>query len=218
MHSNVAWRLSLTLECEDIKRTCGNASCGLDWGVETFAMLAFPDGTREPIGNPRLYQAEKSREIELERIRDRRRRGSHRRRKAAIRAARIKAKNQRRRHNFHHQVSAALINRFGLIATEKLQIANMTRSAKGTVDRPGKNVTQKAGLNREILDTAPARFLKYLSYKAAEAGAIYLEAPTKKLKPSQTCPACGTVRKKSLDERWHDCMTNLAMLRRLVPV
>ena len=54
-------------------------------------------------------------------------------------------------------------------------------------------------------DTAPARFLKFVSYKAAEAGAIYLEAPTRKLKPPQTCPACGRIRKKTLRERIHQC-------------
>ena len=66
-------------------------------------------------------------------------------------------------------------------------------------------VKQKAGLNREILDTAPARFLKFVSSKAAEAGAIYLQAPTRKLKPSQRCPACGGIRKKTLRERIHQC-------------
>lgn len=205
MHKAGTWHLSLTLECETIERICGNGACGLDWGVETFAMLALPDGSHEPVANPRFYRAEKARELELERIRDRRRRGSKRRRKAAIRAAKVKAKNRRRRLDFHHKTSAKLVGRFALIATEELQIANMTRSAKGTAEKPGKNVRQKAGLNREILDTAPARFLNFVSYKAAEAGAIYLEAPTRSLKPSQTCPACGALRRKELSERMHIC-------------
>jgi putative transposase len=137
---------------------------------------------------------------------------------AAIRAARIKAKNGRRRHNFHHQVSATLINRFGLIATEKLQIATMTRSAKGTVEGPGKNVKR---LNREILDTAPARFLKFLSYKAAEAGAIYLQAPTKKLNLRRPVPLAGRFERRawtSVGTIARVGMTSLAMPRRFVPV
>jgi hypothetical protein len=72
--------------------------------------------------------------------------------KAVVRCARLKAKNARRRLDFHHQESAKLITRFALIGTEKLQISNLTRSAKGS---PGKKVKQKAGLNREILDTVP---------------------------------------------------------------
>lgn len=205
MHKAGTWHLSLTLECQEIERLSANAACGLDWGVETFIMLAHPDGSYEPIENPRFHRASKDREHELERIRDRRKRGSRRRDKAVVRCARLKAKNARRRLDFHHRESAKLITRFALIGSEKLQISNLTRSAKGSVDKPGKKVKQKAGLNREILDTAPARFLKFVSYKAAEAGAIDLQAPTRKLKPSQTCPACGRIRKKTLRERIHQC-------------
>jgi putative transposase len=205
MHKRGVWHLSLTLECLSIEREIGNAACGLDWGIETFAMLALPDGTSEPIENPRLYRTQKAKELELKRIRDRRKRRSVRRRKASIRCGKLKAKNARRRLNFHHQISAKLINRFGLIATEKLEISKMTRTAKGTVAKPGKNVAQKAGLNREILDTGPTVFLTMLRYKAEEAGSLFMEAPTRKLKPFQRCPACGNVKKKSLSMRTHLC-------------
>ncbi len=81
----------------------------------------------------------------------------------------------------------------------------MTTSARGTAEAPGRNVAQKAGLNRSILDTAPAGFLNMLRYKAEEAGAEFLEAKTRELKPSQRCLDCGAVRKKTLAERHHDC-------------
>jgi putative transposase len=178
MHKRGVWHLSLTLECPTIERESGNAACGLDWGVETFAMLAFPDGASEPIENPRLYRTQKAKELELERIRDRRKRRSVRRRKASIRCGTLKAKNARPRLDFHHQTSAKLVRRFGLIATEKLEISKMTWTAKGTVEKPGKNVAQKAGLNREILDTGPAAFLTMVRYKAEEARSLFMEAPT----------------------------------------
>ncbi|MDJ0577970.1 MAG: zinc ribbon domain-containing protein, partial [Xenococcaceae cyanobacterium MO_234.B1] len=38
-----------------------------------------------------------------------------------------------------------------------------------------------------------------------EAGGFYIEVPTKKLKPSQTCPNCGHQKKKALSERVHSC-------------
>jgi putative transposase len=66
-------------------------------------------------------------------------------------------------------------------------------------------VAQKAGLNRAILDGAPATFLNMVRYKAAEAGSELLIANTRKFKPSQRCPCCGDVAKKSLDVRIHDC-------------
>ncbi|MCA3264715.1 MAG: transposase, partial [Azospirillum sp.] len=66
-------------------------------------------------------------------------------------------------------------------------------------------VRQKAGLNRSILDTAPAAFVAKLSYKAEEAGSrLVLHRPTE-TRASQTCPACGHVHKKSLSERTHAC-------------
>lgn len=92
-----------------------------------------------------------------------------------------------------------------LIAMEVLQVGNMTRSAKGSLDEPGKHVAQKSGLNREILDTAPALFNQLILYKVKETGGEFVDVPTRKVKPSQTCPACGRVEKKTLAERIHRC-------------
>jgi putative transposase len=117
----------------------------------------------------------------------------------------FKAKMARRRHDHHHQLSARLAARCSVFVTEALSIKNMTGSAAGTVDEPGKNVAQKSGLNREILDTAPAALLQKIAYKVPETGGLFMEAPTRKLKPSQTCPACGSVAKKMLALRWHCC-------------
>jgi len=205
MHKRGIWHLSRTLECPVIERQSGPEACGLDWGVETFAMLALPDGTSELIENPRFYRAGKAKEREREHVRDRRKRRSNRRRKASLRCGRLKAKNARRRKDVHHQTSARLVRRFALIATETLEIAKMTRSAKGTLEKPGQNAAQKAGLNREILDPGPAAFLTMLRTKAEAAGSLFMEAPTRKLKPSQKCPACSSVKQKSLAIRTHLC-------------
>jgi putative transposase len=56
------------------------------------------------------------------------------------------------------------------MVTEDQSIDNMTASAKGTAEKPGRNIKQKAGLNRAILDTAPRSFLNALCTKAQEAG------------------------------------------------
>ncbi len=110
-----------------------------------------------------------------------------------------------KRRDFEHKLSKRLVDRYGLIATEKLAVKNLTRSAKGTIEAPGKNVRQKAGLNRRILDTSPANFLDKLKYKIEEAGGMWIEVPTRKVKPSQTCPACGHQEKKQLSDRMHRC-------------
>lgn len=81
------------------------------------------------------------------------------------------------------------------MATEELTLKNMTRSAAGTVEEPGKQVAQKAGLNREMLDTAPGLFTSLFRYKVLETGGEWVDAPTRKLKPSQRCPQCWHVAK-----------------------
>lgn len=102
-------------------------------------------------------------------------------------------------------MTADLVRRHSLIVTEELRIKNMTGSARGTVEEPGRQVAQKAGLNRAILDTAPGLLLSLLDYKAEEAGCRVIKVNTRKWKPSQTCPDCGVIRKKSLFERMHVC-------------
>ena len=61
---------------------------------------------------------------------------------------------------------------------EKLKIKNMSKSAKGTQENPGKQVKSKSGLNREILDTAPAMLMGMIRYKVEETGGEFVETPT----------------------------------------
>ncbi len=102
-------------------------------------------------------------------------------------------------------ISARIAGEVAIFATEDLTIKNMTASAAGTLDEPGKNVAQKSGLNREILDTAPALLMQLIAYKVEETGGQFIEAPTRKLKPSQRCPACWAIKKKSLSQRTQRC-------------
>ncbi len=97
--------------------------------------------------------------------------------------------------DFLHKTSAILVKKYGLIATEQLNVKNMT--AHGG--------QHKKGLNRSILDTAPSTFLNLLKTKAEEAGSLWVEVPTRQVKPSQTCHRCGIQWKKPLSERKHIC-------------
>ena len=209
LHRNGTWHLSLTLECPEIIRQGGTEACAYDWGVETFLTLAVADGDAAPametVGNPRWFQSEREKIADLQRSVSRKKRESNRRKKSVRKLAKARAATARRRMDWHHKLSAGMVGRFALIASESLTIKNMTASAKGTVDEPGRMVAQKTGLNREILDTAPSQFESILGYKAMEAGSMRMKAPTRKLKPSQTCPACGSVKKKTLSDRTHKC-------------
>lgn len=92
-----------------------------------------------------------------------------------------------------------------VIATEELRTQNMSRSAKGTQDSPGRMVKQKAGLNREILSAGLGMAHNMLAYKAVEAGTRLHVSNTRQLKPSQRCSSCWEIVPKTLAQRMHEC-------------
>ena len=206
LHRNGQWFLSLTVELGKIERArTAHGAIALDWGTEHLLSGVRETGQAITIDNPRWYQNSKDEITALQQAVSRKKRGSERRKQAVRRLARARAKQARKRLDFLHKATSQLAQNHALVAMEELRINNMTRSAKGTVEQPGRNVAQKAGLNREILDTAPALLMQLLRYKVLDTGGMWAEAPTRKLKPSQTCPECGHVRKKSLSERTHRC-------------
>ena len=200
------WFLSLVIECEP-HRECGSREAGLDWGVETFATIAYAPDQYDAFENDRLLNAEANALKTGQRQLSTALRG--RRSKRAKKAKKALAKRHRkvanRRKNHVHQVTAKLVHEHRLIVTEELSIGNMTASVKGTVEKPGKNVKAKAGLNRAILDTAPGSFLNVLCIKAEEAGCQVILLDPRRHRSSQTCPSCASVRKKGLAEREHHC-------------
>lgn len=207
LHRAGKWYLSLTIDIGQPERErTAAAAMAFDWGVQTFLSGVTHTGEVLSIDNPRWWQAEKDRAVQLQQAVSRKtNKRSNRRRKAVQRLAATRAKTARRRLDWMHKTSASLASRYALVATEELRIANMTRSAAGTSDEPGKHVAQKAGLNREILDTAPALFTSLLRCKVLETGGDWVDAPTRKLKPSQRCPHCWAVAKKQLSDRVHEC-------------
>ena len=100
---------------------------------------------------PGLTARERKRLLRLERKLARARRGSNRRGRVKLAIARLQARETDRRKDWAEKVSTDLARRFDVIRVEDLKIGNMTRSAKGSMERPGRNVRAKAGLNRGIL-------------------------------------------------------------------
>jgi len=140
-------------------------SVGIDVGVEHLATLS----SGEHIANPRFGKAAAPAIRRAARKLARAKRGSQRREQTKRRLLRLRRQLANRRKTYLHQVSASLTHRFGAIAVEDLSVANLTRSATGTVACPGTNVKQKSGLNREVLDTSPATLIAMIAYKAAKA-------------------------------------------------
>ena len=128
-----------------------------------------------------------------QRIQARRTKGSRRHAKAKRKVAHYKAYAKDVRWDFSHQVSHALAEdpQYLLYAFEALKVANMTASAKGTVEEPGKKVAQKSGLNRSILSSAWGQTATKLQYKARRKGKLYITVPPHH--SSQECAACGHI-------------------------
>ena len=211
-HKTGRWYASITLSCEP-QRTGGTSAVGLDWGVETFATLAHEDGSFSAVANPRFIAQMRAKLEAAQRNLACKAQRSKNRAKARRIVSALHRKTANRRHDFLHKQSAKFVAKADLIATESLSIRNMVRSAKGTVESRGRNVAKKAGLNREILSTAPRAFLDMLAYKAAEAGIAFIEVASRKVKPSQTCSGCGRQQKKALAERQHVCVCGLVLSR-----
>jgi putative transposase len=95
---------------------------------------------------------------------------------------------------------------------EDLNIKGMTKSSKGTIDKPGKNVKQKSGLNRSISDVSLSEFVTMVDYKAKFDGKHTVKVD-RFFPSSKTCNCCGTINKdlKLSDREWtcENCDTEL---------
>ena len=117
----------------------------------------------------------------------------------------LRARQARRRKDWLHKVTTALAKNHGLLVVEDLHIRRMTRSARGTVEVPGRNVKAKAGLNRAILGMAWGRAEQMLAYKAPLHGGVLVSVAA--AYSSQTCAACGQVAVDSRRSRdWFRCV------------
>jgi putative transposase len=114
---------------------------------------------------------------------------SHRLRRTYDQMARLRATAKRRAVDWQHQITTELAATFSVIVVEDLKIINMVRSAKGTIEHPGRNVRQKAGLNRAITGQAWGRTVTLLEYKTRDRGGQVLKVPAPGT--SQTCHRCG---------------------------
>lgn len=172
---------------------------GIDMGCSSLAVTS--DGYM--IENPRHLLRAKVKLQAVQKNLSRKKKGSNRRKKAKRAVARTHEQVRNRRKDFLHQLSAAIVFLYPLIAVEKLTLKNMTRSARGTSENPGKNVKQKAGLNRSMLDVGIGLFFQMLAYKAAEAGGRYMEVNP--YGTTQKCFQCGAKIQKDLSIRTHNC-------------
>jgi transposase len=165
---------------------------GVDRGVVVSAALS----TGELLCVRGLTVPERKRMLRLERMLRRAQRGSNRRKRVRLAFARLKARETDRRKDWTEKTSTDLARRFDIVRVKNLDIKSMTRSARGIVGTPGRNVRQKAGLNREILRSGWGRLVRRLEDKAPDRIERINPAFT-----SQRCSACGHVDAKSRESQ-----------------
>lgn len=176
------WHVAFAAVPEPIPSPGTGEIVGVDRGVAVSAALSTGDLLDCPGPSPnRAERLER-----LQRRLSRAKRGSNRRTRTKAAIARLKARETDARKDWAEKTTTTLAARYDLIAIEDLNITGMTRSAKGTVTEPGRNVAQKAGLNRGILANGWGQLAARLEHKAPgriiKVNAAYT---------SQTCNTCG---------------------------
>jgi putative transposase len=178
------WYACLTAEYEPVKKSPPIKSIGIDVGIKSFATLS----TGEVIENPKYFRKSEQTLKGKQRRLSKKKKGSSNRKKARKIVAKIHCKIRNQRSDFHHKVSRRLVNGYSFIVAEALNIKGMVRNHN---------------LAKSIHDAGWGQFLRYLEYKAEEAGIQF-----EKVAPHYTsvnCSTCGERVPKTLAERIHSC-------------
>ena len=162
---------------------CADA-IGLDAGLNSF--LALSNG--EFIENPRFFRKDEKALVKAGRKQAKTAKGSRERKKANKVLRRIHERVRNRRHDFVHQTARRIVNRYGVIAVEKLNVKGMVKNHC---------------LAKSISDSSWSQFRSVLTDKAESAGREVIAVNP--AYTSQDCHACGYRAKKKLSERWHLC-------------
>lgn len=167
---------------------------GVDVGLTSFATLS----NGEKIVNPRFFRTEEAELAKTQRKLSAEKKGSLQWCKRLKVVQRVHERIGNKRNNFVHQESRKLVNRFGVVAFEDLNV---------------KGMMQNGNLAKSIGDAGWSMFVNATKSKAEEAGSkVVLINPNG---TSQMCSRCGLIVKKELSERTHRCECGLVLDRDL---
>lgn len=182
------WWVSLVAPQPEFERTQTGAVVGIDMGVAH--TVTTSDGHHYDMADL-LTPGERARKARLQRRLSRQTKGSKRRDRVKRSMAVIGCREADRRKNWIEQTTTALVRDHDLIAIEDLQVKNMVASARGTIASPGRQVRQKAGLNRSIHNQAWAQFRQRLEDKANAATSPVVVVAVNPANTSRRCSGCG---------------------------
>ena len=164
---------------------------GIDAGIEYFAALS--DGSMvDGVHSFRNHENTLARE---QRKLSRKQKGSENWKKQRRKISGLHQTIANVRSDFLHKLSTQISKNHAKVYVEGLNIKNMSSSASGTIDNPGRNVRAKSGLNKSILDQGWFEFKRQLDYKLCWEGGILVEVNYRYT--SQTCSCCGHTAKEN---------------------
>ena len=182
------WYVSIQTEYEKEEAIpTAQSAVGIDMGIIRFATLS--DGTYyEPVNSFKRHQAALRK---AQQSMNRKEKFSNNWQKARTKVQKIHSRIADIRKDYLHKVSTAISKSHAMVCMEDLQVRNMSGSASGTRESPGRNVRAKSGLNKSILDQGWYEFRRQLEYKLTWNGGYLLVVPPHNT--SRTCPCCGHV-------------------------
>jgi len=166
-----------------------SSAVGIDMGITRFA--TFSDGNYlAPLNSFKRHETALRK---AQQSLSRKAKFSSNWRKAKRKVQRIHARIGNARHDYLHKATSAISQNHAMVCIEDLQVRNMSQSAAGTIEQPGRNVKAKSGLNKAILDQGWFEFRRQLQYKLDWNGGMLVAVPPQNT--SRTCPACGHIAK-----------------------
>ncbi|MDR0674309.1 MAG: transposase [Zoogloeaceae bacterium] len=177
------------------------SAVGIDMGIARFATLS--DGSFiAPLSS---FRKDEQRLLRYQRAMSRKVKFSQNWKKAKAKVQRLHVRIGNVRRDYLHKCSTTISQNHAMVCIEDLQVKNMSRSASGTKDAPGRKVRAKSGLNKSILDQGWFEFRRQLDYKLTWNGGWLIAVPPQDT--SRTCPACGHVSAENRPTQARFCCT-----------
>lgn len=186
------WYASIQTEREvNLPAPDATSAIGIDVGIARFA--TFSDGSfYAPLNSFKWHEAALRK---AQRAMSRKTKFSNNWKKAKARVQRIHSRIGNARRDYLHKATTTISQNHAMVCIEDLQVKNMSRSAAGSTEKPGKQVRAKSGLNKSILDQGWFEFRRQLDYKLAWRGGMLVAVPPQNT--SRTCPCCGHIAKEN---------------------
>ena len=186
------WYVSIQTEREVAQPVpAASTAIGIDMGITRFA--TFSDG--KFIAPLNSFKKHEQRLARYQRRMSRKVKFSNNWNKAKRRVQNTHTRISNARRDYLHKTSTTISQNHAFVCIEDLRVRNMSKSATGDTEKPGKNVRAKSGLNKAILDQGWFEFRRQLEYKLGWNGGTLVAVPAHNT--SRTCPCCGHIAKEN---------------------